>query len=130
MQITHANVLNLVWAEKPIFGITSKDRILQGYTTIFDLSVEKIWHAFAHGARLIVGTKTIMLSGPDFPKYMRKYGVTWVCTTPSLLSTIEGPLDTLRMISTGGEPCSKELVNRWSLPGKRRFLNLYGTWYA
>jgi len=30
------------------------------------------------------------------------------------------------MISTGGEPCSKELVNRWSVPGKRQFFNLYG----
>ena len=126
VQIIHENVVNLVYAEEPIFRITSKDRILQGYTQIFDLSVEKIWHAFAHSATLVVGTKAIMLSGPDFPKYMRKYNITWVCTTPSLLSTVEGDLDTLRMVSTGGEPCSKELVNRWSLPGKRQFFNLYG----
>jgi len=126
VQIIHENVINLLYAEEPIFRVTSQDHILQGYTQVFDLSVEKIWHAFAHSATLVVGTKTIMLSGIDFPHYMRRYGITWVCTTPSVLSTVEGDLDTLRMISTGGEPCSKELVNRWSMPGKRQFFNLYG----
>ena len=43
---------------------------------------------------------------------------------PTVLSTIEGTIDSIRSVMVGGEACPQELVERWS-PG-RRMLNTYG----
>ena len=81
--------------------------------------------AFNNGATLVVGTKTIMRSGPDFPRMLQKYGITCLSTVPTLLSTVEEDFPGVRLVITGGEACSKELVHRWATPS-RRFYNTYG----
>jgi amino acid adenylation domain-containing protein len=125
VQLSHANVLNLIRGEERVYGVRPSDRVLQGFSTSFDASVEEIWMAFHSGATLVVGTKEIMRSGPDFPRVLAQHGVTCLSTVPTLLSTIEEDLTGVRLIITGGEACSKELVQRWATPG-RRFFNTYG----
>lgn len=66
-----------------------------------------------------------MRSGPDFPRILEQFGVTCLSTVPTLLSTVEEDFKNVRLIITGGEACSKELVNRWATP-TRRFFNTYG----
>jgi non-ribosomal peptide synthetase-like protein len=138
VQISHANALNLIQAEAHIYGIRPSDRVLQGFSPSFDASVEEIWMALHNGAALVVGTKELMRSGPDFPRYLAVLGVTCLSTVPTLLATLgalEGCqngdngqtqlLPNVRLIITGGEACSKELMARWATGG-RRFFNTYG----
>jgi non-ribosomal peptide synthetase component F len=103
-------------------------RVLQGFSTSFDASVEEVWMALGNGATLVVGTKDVMRSGPDFASHMRDLGVTCISTVPTLLSSLEhqhADLPAVRLVITGGEACSKELVARWAAP-HRRFFNTYG----
>lgn len=88
VQISHANALNLIRAEEVIYCIEPADRVLQGFSTSFDASVEEIWMAFNSGAALVVGTKEIMRSGPDFPSYIEALGVTCLSTVPTLLASV------------------------------------------
>ena len=125
VQISHRGVLNLVPAKQLLYQTRPDDRLLQGFSTSFDASVYVIWMAFAHSATLVVGTHAIMRSGPDLPKYLRKYGITWLGCVPTLLSIVDEEIETLRFISVGGEACPKELINRWATPN-RRFINSYG----
>ena len=67
MQISHREACNLVRAEALVYQLSPADRVLQGFSTSFDASVEEIWMAFYAGATLVVGTKELMLSGPDLP---------------------------------------------------------------
>jgi non-ribosomal peptide synthetase-like protein len=138
VQISHANALNLIQAEAHIYGMRPSDRVLQGFSTSFDASVEEIWMALHNGAALVVGTKELMRSGPDFPRYLEMLSVTCLSTVPTLLATLgavedgrdgdDGQVQLLpnvRLIITGGEACSKELMARWATNG-RRFFNTYG----
>lgn len=88
VQISHANALNLIRAEEVIYCVEPTDRVLQGFSTSFDASVEEIWMAFNSGAALVVGTKEIMRSGPDFPSYIEALGVTCLSTVPTLLASV------------------------------------------
>jgi len=138
VQISHANALNLIQAEAYIYGIRPSDRVLQGFSPSFDASVEEMWMALHNGAALVVGTKELMRSGPDFPRYLAVLGVTCLSTVPTLLATL-GALEccqngdnwdtqllpNVRIIITGGEACPKELMARWTTCG-RRFFNTYG----
>jgi len=138
VQISHANALNLIQAEAHIYAMQPSDRILQGFSTSFDASVEEIWMALHNGAALVVGTKELMRSGPDFPRYLTALGVTCLSTVPTLLATL-GAVDdgqdgddgqaqllpNVRLVITGGEACSKELMACWATGG-RRFFNTYG----
>ncbi len=131
VQISHANALNLVQAEARLYEVQPSDRVLQGFSTSFDASVEEMWMALSSGAALVVGTKDVMRAGPDFPAYLAILGVTCLSTVPTLLGTLgdssSSPLlPGVRLIITGGEACSKELVARWATGGGRRFFNTYG----
>lgn len=100
VQLSHANVINLIQAEGMIYKVEPHDRILQGFSTSFDASVEEIWMAFSNGATLVVGTKDIMRSGPDFPRFMERYGITCLSTVPTLLATLpENELQGIRLVS-------------------------------
>jgi hypothetical protein len=88
VQISHANALNLIRAEEVIYCVEPSDRVLQGFSTSFDASVEEVWMAFNSGAALVVGTKEVMRSGPDFPSYLEALGVTCLSTVPTLLATV------------------------------------------
>jgi non-ribosomal peptide synthetase component F len=51
--------------------------------------------------------------------------VTVLGAVPTMLSSINEEIPSLRLIEVGGEACPQNLVARWAKPG-RRFLNTYG----
>ncbi|CEM08117.1 unnamed protein product [Vitrella brassicaformis CCMP3155] len=125
--IEHRCASNFVLAEQMSFPTTSEDRVLQGFSTSFDASVEEIWLAFAAGATLVVGTKETMRQGPALGAVLAKKGITVFSTVPTVLRLVEDipapPL--LRIVITGGEACPPEVVDKWDAPG-RQLLNTYG----
>eukprot|EP00745_Piridium_sociabile_P012910 TRINITY_DN1950_c1_g1_i1.p1 TRINITY_DN1950_c1_g1~~TRINITY_DN1950_c1_g1_i1.p1 ORF type:complete len:1506 (-),score=208.91 TRINITY_DN1950_c1_g1_i1:221-4609(-) len=125
--IEHRSAVNFVLGEQRSFPTSVSDRVLQGFSTSFDASVEEIWLAFASGATLVVGTKTTMRSGPALGKVLAEMGITVLSTVPTVLRMVEEipqpPL--LRIVITGGEACPPEVVEKWS-HSERQLLNTYG----
>ncbi|HFQ93913.1 MAG TPA: non-ribosomal peptide synthetase, partial [Anaerolineae bacterium] len=91
----------------------------------FDGSVLDIFSALLSGAALVTASRETMLPGPDLAKLIQVQAVTLALLPPAALSALPpGSYPTLQTIISGGEACTREIVDRWS-PG-RRFVNAYG----
>ncbi len=123
--IRHRNIAHLVRSESAILGLTADDRVFQGFSLAFDMSLEEMWPAFLAGAELVVSSEALARSGPDIAMAIAREGVTvWHCV-PSLLAVVDTPLPAVRVINLGGEACPPDLARRWARPGLR-LLNTYG----
>lgn len=125
VMVEHRNAASLVHAEAGIFHVRGFDRVYQGASLCFDLSIEEIWLAFRAGATLIAATPEMAQSGPDLARHLSACGVTILSCVPTVLSMVEGDIPTLRLLILGGERCPPHLVARWARPG-RRIVNTYG----
>lgn len=128
VMVEHRNACHLVRAEAEIFGVRPGDRVYQGASLSFDLSVEEIWLALAAGATLIAATPEMARAGPDLSSYLARHGVTVLSCVPTLLGMLDPDaveLPALRLLILGGETCSSQLIGLWARPG-RRIVNTYG----
>lgn len=123
--IRHSNITHLVRAESAILGLTADDRVFQGFSLAFDMSLEETWAAFLAGAELVVSSEALARSGPDIvDAIVREHVTVWHCV-PSLLAVVPVQPPALRLINLGGEACPPDLARRWARPGLR-LLNTYG----
>src|SRR5207245_7093460 len=125
VMIEHRSACHLVRAEGRLFEVRPEDRVYQGASLSFDLSVEEIWLALHAGATLVAATPEMARSGPDLSRLLAASGVTVLSCVPSLLSMLAEDVPTLRLLILGGETCPDSLVTRWARPG-RRVVNTYG----
>ena len=125
VMIEHRNARRLVQAEGHIYAARSEDRVYQGASLAFDLSVEEVWLAFHAGATLVAATPEMERAGPDLSSLLTESGVTVLSSVPTLLSMLAEDVPTLRLLIFGGEACPEWLVARWARSG-RRLVNTYG----
>src|SRR5215813_12754400 len=125
VMIEHRNARSLVQAEGHIYATRSEDRVYQGASLAFDLSVEEVWLAFHAGATLVAATPEMERAGPDLSRLLTESGVTVLSCVPTLLSMLAEDAPTLRLLIFGGESCPEWLVARWARSG-RRLVNTYG----
>ncbi len=125
VMIEHRNARRLVQAEGHIYAARSEDRVYQGASLAFDLSVEEVWLAFHAGATLVAATPEMERAGPDLSRLLTESGVTVLSSVPTLLSMLAEDVPTLRLLIFGGESCPEWLVARWARSG-RRLVNTYG----
>ncbi|MGH7163465.1 MAG: amino acid adenylation domain-containing protein, partial [Planctomycetota bacterium] len=125
VMVEHRSACHLVRAEGEVFGVRPVDRVYQGASLTFDLSVEEMWLASHAGAALVAATPEMARAGPDLPRRLAERGVTVLSCVPTLLSIAEGDVPTLRLLILGGETATERLVARWARPG-RRIVNTYG----
>jgi nonribosomal peptide synthetase DhbF len=120
--VTHAGIPGLAAASVEHFGITRGTRILQLASLSFDVAVNELAAALASGAALVLPASEER-SGPPLANLIQSRGVTLAMLTPAMLANLPAhlPLDTLIV---GGEPCSPDLVSRWSKG--RRMIAAYG----
>lgn len=124
--LSHVNVIAYVHAMLEVYGVCSSDRVLQGFSTSFDASVEEIWMAFATGATLVVGSLETMRVVDELPQKLRDFGITVFSTVPTLLAMLEPcDLPQLRLLIMGGEATRGDIIELWYAP-HRRLLNTYG----
>ncbi|WP_129706742.1 non-ribosomal peptide synthetase [Priestia megaterium] len=107
------------------YGIKPGERVLQTASLSFDASVGEIFFSLLNGATLYLVQKDFMLSGQRFMTYLKDESINSIQFVPSMLKALPYmDLPDLKVISTGGEALTKELVETW---GKgRHFLNAYG----
>ncbi len=123
--ITHRGVCNLLDVQSREFGLASDDRVLQFASIGFDASVYEIFGALGAGACVELAPAPRLLAGQALVDLLRERGITVALLPPTVLRTLPAAkLPALRVLASGGEECSPEIVARWAFG--RRFLNLYG----
>lgn len=125
VMIEHRSAAHLVRAEGEVFAVTPNDRVYQGASLAFDLSVEEVWLAFCAGATLVAATPELAYAGPDLADFLRAHQVTVLSCVPTMLAMLTEDVPDLRLLILGGETCPQQLVERWARPG-RRLVNTYG----
>jgi amino acid adenylation domain-containing protein/non-ribosomal peptide synthase protein (TIGR01720 family) len=125
VMLQHRGLVNLIITQERFYKISKGLNILQFAALSFDASVWEIFLTICHGATLILALQDILSSGLDLLNLLRREKIHMVTFPPSLLSVL-GPEDLpdLQTIIAAGEPCTKEIVDRWA-PG-RRFVDAYG----
>ncbi|HTK20207.1 MAG TPA: amino acid adenylation domain-containing protein [Mucilaginibacter sp.] len=123
--VEHTTVVNLVYAQKAEFKITSYERILQFSSISFDASVEQIWLAFLSGAALVIISQDMLGDIKALEKYITENKVSHIHTVPAYLNelVIEDKRYLKRMIA-GGDLCPPHLAERWQ--AYCAFYNEYG----
>jgi non-ribosomal peptide synthetase-like protein len=123
--VNHSNICHFLSVVTPIYGVTPADRVYQGMTIAFDFSIEEIWPTFVAGAALVAGPTDSRRLGPGLADFLDEHRVTMFYCVPTLLATLDREVPAVRTLIVGGEACPRDLVERWSRPG-RRMLNTYG----
>jgi non-ribosomal peptide synthetase-like protein len=123
--VNHSSICAFLQLVSPIYGVTASDRVYQGMTISFDFSIEEIWPTLLAGATLVAGPNDGRRIGSGLAEFLEQNAITVLYCVPTLLATIDRDLPQIHTLMVGGEACPRDLVERWSRPG-RRMLNTYG----
>lgn len=123
--ISHRNVCHYLQAVREIYQLQQTDKVYQGFSLAFDASVEEIWTAFSAGATLVTTNDKSLRSGAGLAEFLNENQISFFSTVPTLLTMLEPPLTSLRLLILGGEVCHQDLITKWSRPGLT-ILNTYG----
>ncbi|WP_103070892.1 non-ribosomal peptide synthetase [Aquimarina sediminis] len=121
----HESVTNFIVHQSELFEIDNKEKILQSSPYYFDASVEQIWLALSKGATLVLIDENILLEPTELIDYLKKYQITHLHSTPSLLERIQlDDVQTLNRVVSGGDVCSPLLAQK--IGKTHSFYNKYG----
>ncbi len=123
--VSHGSIVNFVRVATPIYGVAGEDRVYQGMALSFDFHIEEMWPAWSVGATLIAGPSGSRRFGQELAHFLSEHTVTVLCSVPTLLTTIETDVPSVRCLLVSGESMPADLVRQWWRPG-RRILNAYG----
>ncbi|MTE12401.1 non-ribosomal peptide synthetase [Nocardia aurantiaca] len=122
--VTHSGLAGLAAAIVAAYRVEPGARVLQCLNPSFDASVLEWLMAFASGTTLVVAESDPVV-GADLAGLVRDFGITQLCSTPAVLSTLApDALDGVRAVSSGGEPTPPDIVARFGIG--RELLNSYG----
>ncbi|MER5646465.1 amino acid adenylation domain-containing protein [Streptosporangium sp. NPDC002524] len=123
--LEHSGACNLVMALAPELGIGPGVRLLQFAPPTFDAWVWEVFTTLVSGGTLCVPEAGNILVGRALSRCLSEREVNAVLLPPSVIATLpDDPLPELRVLVTGGEACTPELVERWG--AGRRMVNAYG----
>lgn len=125
VEITHRSICHYVAVAGEIYAMTLQDKVYQGFSLAFDASMEEVWMAFAHGATLVACTDKDTRSGVGLLDFLQHNKITVFSTVPTLLSSLEGTMNSVRLLILGGEACTTNLISRWMRPDLS-IMNTYG----
>ncbi|ACV07005.1 Pls/PosA family non-ribosomal peptide synthetase [Kytococcus sedentarius] len=124
VDVAQSSIVNFIHVITEVYDVRETDRIYQGMTIAFDFAIEEVWPTWAAGATLVAGPTDARRVGAGLTEFLETRGITILYCVPTVLSTVERTIDSIRSVMVGGEACPAELVERWA-PG-RRMLNTYG----
>ncbi len=124
VDVAQSSICNFLFEITHLYDVRAADRVYQGMTISFDFAIEEVWPTWCAGATLIAGPTDGRRVGEGLTTFLEEHAITLLYCVPTVLSTIERTIGSIRGLMVGGEACPGELVERWS-PG-RRMLNTYG----
>ncbi|GHF54238.1 nonribosomal peptide synthetase CepB [Amycolatopsis bartoniae] len=122
--VTHSGLGNLARAHIEHMGVTSSSRVLQLSAIGFDAIVSELYMALLAGGTLVLPPAESMPPRVTLGDTLRRWGITHLTVSPSVLAVEDDLPDSLETVLTGGEVLPPALVDRWS-PG-RRMIQAYG----
>ncbi|MCR9192713.1 MAG: amino acid adenylation domain-containing protein [Gammaproteobacteria bacterium] len=125
VEIGHHSICHYIKVASTTYGITNDDRVYHGFSLAFYASFEEIWMAFANGATLIVATSKDVRSGLGLIEFLNQHQITVFSTVPTLLSSLQGDVKSLRLLILGGEVCTPKILTPWVRAGLK-IMNTYG----
>jgi amino acid adenylation domain-containing protein len=130
VMVRHRGVIRL-FRQSNYLDFRDSDVIAQTLNPCFDASVQEIWGALLHGARLVILDKELLLNPTKFKQALRQHRITAWMTSTALFNVmaneIPETLAQLRYLCFGGEtadPRSVLKVLRHGAP--EHFYNAYG----
>lgn len=104
-------------------GLTSRVKMLQFASFVFDLSIGEIIAPLLSGACICVPSEDTRMNG--LVEYIRDAGVNWAFLTPSFVRTLR-PTDvpSLELLLLAGEAVPRDVFDSWF--GKVRLVNAWG----
>jgi len=123
--ISHRQISHLIRAEQSIFNIEPTDRVFQGFSVSFDMWCEETWISYLAGATIWVADSLTAKAVDELSDVLNNAKITVLHTVPSILGLLENNISSLRLINTGGEACTPNVVERWATDGLQLY-NSYG----
>jgi non-ribosomal peptide synthetase-like protein len=124
VDVAQSSICNFIHVITEVYDVRASDRVYQGMTISFDFAIEEVWPTWAAGATLVVGPTDGRRVGAGLTAFLEDRHITLLYCVPTVLSTVERTVPSIRGLLVGGEACPAELVERWA-PG-RWMLNTYG----
>ncbi|MET0198113.1 MAG: amino acid adenylation domain-containing protein, partial [Rhodococcus fascians] len=122
--VTHSGLGGVLDAATDLYHLDRTSKFLHICSPSFDPSVLEWMAAFSEGATLVVVPSTI-IGGEDLAELLVTEQVTHTIITPAVLGTVDAAgIDSLRVVSVGGDVTTPDLLARWA-PG-RTYFNGYG----
>jgi len=130
VMVPHRGVIRL-FRQSNFLDFRDTDVIAQTLNPCFDASVQEIWGALLHGARLVILDKELLLNPTKFRQALQQHGITAWMTSTALFNLVakEIPetLARLRYVCFGGEAADPRSVLRVLQHGIPEHLyNAYG----
>ncbi|MCP4662169.1 MAG: amino acid adenylation domain-containing protein, partial [bacterium] len=124
--VVRRGLSNLAAAQRRLFALEPRDRILQFSSLSFDASVWEIAMALSVGATLHLASQDALLPGPPLLETLRRRRITTATLPPTALAVLGAAteLPELATLIVAGEASTPELARQWS--AGRRFYNAYG----
>ena len=128
--VTHQAVNRLVFNTNYI-QLTPDDRIAQAANIAFDAATFEIWGALLHGAKLVIITKSILLSPEEFAANIHAQEISVLFLTTALFNQLANfvpqAFSSLRYLLFGGEAVEprwvKEILDKGA---PQQLLHVYG----
>lgn len=120
----HGGLCNLVPVFKESLGLTSCDRVLQCASLSFDAATWEIFMALGTGACLVLCDRKTRRSSEALARFIEQEKISVVTLTPTMLSLLKLSHNSLRLIISAGETCSKDIAQKWAQ--NCQFINAYG----
>ena len=123
--ISQRNVCHFVRSENAVLRIRADDRVYQGFSVAFDMSVEEVWISLLVGATLWVAPAETVSDPEAVAAALTAHRLTVLHAVPTLVALMPPLPTTLRLLNLGGEACPDALAERLTGKGYQVF-NTYG----
>ncbi|MGX7695064.1 amino acid adenylation domain-containing protein [Gordonia polyisoprenivorans] len=113
VDMPHRGLPALVAEIRNSYALKRDSRMLHASAPTFDTGLVEVLSAAATGAALVVAPTGIR-GGDAMTRLIRRYHLTHIIVTPSVLDTLDPAIaDQLDQVVLGGEPVPAHLVDRW-----------------
>ncbi|MDJ0729381.1 MAG: non-ribosomal peptide synthase/polyketide synthase [Crocosphaera sp.] len=136
VMLAHEALVSHSWAISEVFGLSSRDRVLQFASFSFDVAAEEIFPTWLTGGTVVLRPVQMFATLTDFADFIESQAITVINITPAYwhewaVAVSQGmatvPMS-LRVAAVGGDAVIPETVTIWKKwVGKRvNCINVYG----